>query len=295
MPAPPEHLQRGGEVWILEVLGEPQIEELGRPDGDIGVAREVAVDLDGVEDGREKEGETIGRAHVGPDVVHLEADVVGDEHLLGEAPEDLPQAVLGAGRVEGAAGEQLGQQVAGPGDGSGKQLREEAQRYRVFDHSRGGPRCAPVDVDHVREILEDVVADADGECQRQRHGVGVETEAGKHVRERVGEEVEVLERPQSHEVRDKREHEDGPAAPRPALERQPGDEPRLGDPQQQQTPAPVPDGVEGVAHEQQDDVVQPPPARPPARQVEDAKGDGDEEPEFVARQQHPAASIGLPG
>ena len=54
VPAPPEHAYRDREVGIVEVLREAQVEELGGADGDVGVAREVAVDLDRVENGGDR-------------------------------------------------------------------------------------------------------------------------------------------------------------------------------------------------------------------------------------------------
>ena len=47
MPASPEPGHAGGFVGTIEVLGELDTEQAGRSDGDIGVAREVAVDGQG--------------------------------------------------------------------------------------------------------------------------------------------------------------------------------------------------------------------------------------------------------
>src|SRR4051795_6149864 len=48
VPAPPEVADRARPVWRAKVLGEYEAHEQRHTDGDVGVPREVAVDLDGV-------------------------------------------------------------------------------------------------------------------------------------------------------------------------------------------------------------------------------------------------------
>jgi hypothetical protein len=51
VPAPPEVLDVGGEVGALEVDHQIEAHHAGSANGDVGVAGEVAVDLDREEQG----------------------------------------------------------------------------------------------------------------------------------------------------------------------------------------------------------------------------------------------------
>jgi len=86
---------------------------------------------------------------------------------------------VGALVVEGTALEELRHQVARTRDGAGEQLGEEAQGGGVLDDAVRRHHVAAVDVDHVREVLEDVVADADGQEQVERHPIGVEAQGAR--------------------------------------------------------------------------------------------------------------------
>ena len=102
VPPPPELGDVAGEVGELEVGHQLEAEELGGADGDVGVPGEVAVDLEGEEDGAEDEG----GAGEGLGVVEAHVDVgragVGDDDLLEHAPEDEAHAVAPLLISEGA-------------------------------------------------------------------------------------------------------------------------------------------------------------------------------------------------
>src|SRR2546423_14678939 len=55
VPALPELGEVGGEVWIVEILRQPKAQGGGAANSHIGVAREIAVNLYGVGDGREND------------------------------------------------------------------------------------------------------------------------------------------------------------------------------------------------------------------------------------------------
>ena len=89
MPAVPELLQVGRLIGAVEVGGEREAEEEGRADGDVGVAGEVAVDLDGVAvDGGERLDAGVEFRGVEDPVDQVEGQRVGDGHLLEEAHRD---------------------------------------------------------------------------------------------------------------------------------------------------------------------------------------------------------------
>ena len=149
--------------------------------------------------------------------------------------------------------------VMGPARSCGKKLRAVAYSTTPVV----GGHVAPVDVDDIREVLEDVVADADGQHQVERHPVGVQPDPGKKGSERVGEEPEVLEDAKRAEVDDQGDDENQAAVGAPSLEQYAGEKPARRDAGQQQAPAPIPQRVEDVAQRQQRQVLQRVcPARP---------------------------------
>ena len=92
MPPTPELLQAGRPVGLVEVVAESESEQQGDADGDIAVAAEVAVDLQGVAvDGQQ--GLQSGCApRIGEHPVHkFGGQDVGDDDLLEQAAEDQPE------------------------------------------------------------------------------------------------------------------------------------------------------------------------------------------------------------
>ncbi len=91
VPPSPEVLEVDGRVGPAEVLGEPEAHQQGEADGDVGVAAEVGVDLDGVAVDGEQHLE--GRVLLGVGehrVDHVRGQVGGEHHLLGQAGHDQP-------------------------------------------------------------------------------------------------------------------------------------------------------------------------------------------------------------
>ena len=93
VPAPPELSNVATEIGIVEVAHQPNAKQLGHTDGDIGIAREVGVDLEGEEHGRQRQSGTVVGRLVPEDLVHKNGAVVGDGHFLEQSPQHLPQAV----------------------------------------------------------------------------------------------------------------------------------------------------------------------------------------------------------
>ena len=128
VPAAPEVLQVARGVGRVEVDGEPDAEQEGEPDGDVGVPAEVAVDLHGVAPGRE---DHLGRGvlrGVGEDRVDDGArHVRRDHHLLEQAGHDQPQGPRVVDLVGVASLRSLGQELVAPHDRSGQQVREEGE------------------------------------------------------------------------------------------------------------------------------------------------------------------------
>ena len=102
MPTSPEVGEGRREVWHVEVDRNTESEECRRAARDVGVTREVEVDLQ-CESQRRDPG--IGRADSAiaggaEPVVDPDHHPVAEEHLLREAPADEPETLSGEHRVE---------------------------------------------------------------------------------------------------------------------------------------------------------------------------------------------------
>src|SRR5207248_6337670 len=176
--------------------------ERRRSAGDVGVAREVEIDLQPEREGGEPRfagphrAAARGRESGGRD----RRQAVGQEHLLPEAPPDQPQPFPRKRRVEPSEGHQRRDELLEPldrtGDLGGKERGEHVElREAVY-------RQVPsIDVDQVVDELEGEERDAEGQNElEERRGPLLR---GKRVCSgggRGGREAEQLEQRQSAEV-----------------------------------------------------------------------------------------------
>ena len=171
VPPAPEVLEGDGGIGPVEVLGEAEAQQQGDADGDVGVAAEVGVDLDGVPpDGHDhlRSGVLVG---VGEDRVdHVGGEVGGQHHLLGQPGGDQPEGLHVVDVVRIASPADLGQQLGPADDGAGHQVGEEGEEDGQVDRP-GRLQHPPVDVHHVADRHEGEEGDGDGQRdveQRQR-------------------------------------------------------------------------------------------------------------------------------
>ncbi len=151
VPAPPELGDRPGDEGVVEVLGEGEAEEAPQPDGHVAVPAEVEVELQGEGDPVHpvKQHRLLRRWLPEKQLDEL-PQLVGDEHLLAEADEETPSALVQVlGR--GAAGQRVELSLDGAvdDDRTGDELREQG-------HVHGEPQkialrgvCAAMHVDGV--------------------------------------------------------------------------------------------------------------------------------------------------
>ncbi len=161
VPAAPEVGHAGGEVRMVEVLHEPEAHDPRHPAGDVGVAGEVAVDLE-----RKGQRAEVDRPRAEPELavedrVGDEGEVVRHYHLLEEAPhrEVEPGHRVRPPRVPGAL--HLGEQVARGHDRARDHVGEKRDEQREVHGVLRGLDVAAVDVHDVADALERVERDAD--------------------------------------------------------------------------------------------------------------------------------------
>lgn len=202
MPTTPELGYVAREVGVVEVAHQSDAKQLGGAYRDVGIAGEVAVNLEGERDGGDEQLHAVIVGVVVPHPVDGYRAVVGQNHLFAESPKDLAHAVDGGSVVEGAGLEELGQEVGGALDGAGYQLRKETDEGEEGYHVVGGFNLALVHVDGVAERLEGVERDADGEHQMEGDKTGVPAEGGAGFLKALGEEVVILVDAEDEEVED---------------------------------------------------------------------------------------------
>lgn len=209
MPAAPELGDRGRLVGRVEIDVEAETEEERQPDGHVGIAREVAIDLQSVAIDAHQVLEAGVERRCLEDAVHeIKADVVRDHRLLHQAAEDEEQPL-----AERLAGHQrvavyLRDEIACPHDRPRHQLGEKGDVEEVVDPSAERLDPPPVDVDHVADALEGEERDADGQEDvpvlklqiQQPIGTDIEAQVVEHQRQRSQQEVEILEVGQHAEV-----------------------------------------------------------------------------------------------
>lgn len=180
----------------------------------------------------------------------------------------------------------LGQEVRGFLDGSGHELREEADEGRKGHGIAAGRELAAVDVGHVAQYLEGVETDADGQDEAERGEVGGEAEAAEQGREVFGEEAVVLEQAEHAEADRSRGHADGPCAPRPPGRTPQGEAAEIArrrEARDEGKEAHVPPGVEHVARHHEPHVLH---RQPPGAEAVEQEGAGEKQQKFVGVEKH---------
>ena len=204
VPAPPELRDAAGQVGVVEVLQEREPQHAAHADGHVRIAAEVEVDLQRV--GRRAQPGRQDRAGGGClDGLVQQAQVVGQQHLLGKAQDHPLQPLAALGQRRGALF-QLCLDVGVLHDGPRHQLGEHGDVGGEVDEAALGLRLAPVDVDHIAQRLEGVEGYADGQRQLGRPYV-----QPQRAVQRVHQESGILEKAQHAQVDRQRRDERGPA------------------------------------------------------------------------------------
>ena len=198
VPATPELGDVAAEIGHVEIASQVDAEEFGTADGDVAVAGEVAVDLDGEKEGSQQQRRAVEPVGMVEDNVDIDGATVGYHHLLEKTPQHLPETVDSGGVIKPARPFELGQQAGGTFDRTSHELGEETDVSKEGDDVAGGLHVAPVHVDAVAEGLEGVERDAHGQNQMQEDAVGVA--AKESVGKGLGEEVVVFKQSKDEQV-----------------------------------------------------------------------------------------------
>lgn len=230
MPATPKLGDGCGLVGAVEVLWELESEQEGYAYRHVGVAREVAVDLEGVAiDGKEILKSAVEVRLVEDTLHEVDGDIVGDDGFLEKSGHDEEDACAEhlTGDEEGTAN--LRNEVTRTDDRTCHKLREEADVEGVVEQAVEGTYRATIDVDGVAKRLEREEGDADGQedvaglphdglqIGATDDGGHIDAPVGEQSAEGLAEEVGVFEEEEQPEVEEEGEEDKGLAEQAVAL------------------------------------------------------------------------------
>jgi hypothetical protein len=267
----------------LSIRSKPSILPIPR---DVGVAREIAIDLDREGIGAEQHfrGLRAGSRSVGR--VDHGRDVVADHDFLEQAPEHQPGPGPDTFQVDPAVFDDLGQEPAGAFDRAGHQLREEGHEQREVQQSAGRLDLAAIDVYGVAQGLKGIERNSDWKHHLERERPHGDADCVQQLGKALGKEAEILEDPEDPQIDDHAGGDQTPAAAPIIGFRKPDTERiidhRRQDDQTQETP--VPGTVKDVAGGQQPSVLRP--MRKMRKYRIDREYDDEEERELEAVEQH---------
>ncbi len=240
-----------------KIDGQVEAEQLRRRDRHVGIAREIAIDLDGIEHGRGHDRGAVIIGRMAEHGIDIGRQIVRDAGLLDEAEEELDQRGADRDGIEPPQAVELRQEIISAHDRPGDQLREEAHEGRIVEQVAPRMHMPAIDVQRVAQALEGIEADTDRQDQPQRHRIGLDACGMQQGHEGIGEEIEVFEGEQQRQVHEQADHDDqlAPVRVRRRLHRQPGAVIEHGREGEQQGEARIPGAVEDVAGDQQHDLA----------------------------------------
>src|ERR1700693_1389518 len=161
MPAPTKILHTVGEVGLAEVDHEVEAEQLRRSTGDVAVPAEISINLPGESIGSEQHYGKTGLAKCAAKRgVGNQCAIVRNDTFAKQPFEDEQQAVKKLIRIPRPRFLNLRQQMRRPLDGTGDEMREQADEEAVFKKRPRGGYSAMVDVHDIRNLLKCVERDA---------------------------------------------------------------------------------------------------------------------------------------
>ena len=146
MPPAPKLSNVPAEIRHVEVPHQLYAKQFGRAYGDVGIAREIAVNLEGEKDGSKKQGASTLVCVSLEHFIHIHRAVVGHHYLLEQAPKDLTHTVNGSVVIEFSFLQELRQEVSRPIYGAGHQLREKRDEGEESNNVLGRLYLASIDI-----------------------------------------------------------------------------------------------------------------------------------------------------
>ena len=199
VPSLPEFRVRPREERLSEVLRHRDVQDLRHTDDDVHASGKVRIDLNAiVEHAHEND-----KARVLPVIVkHLgdhDADPLGDDDLLKEAPQNAQKPLAEAGVIPLVLSGELPRQLVVAADRALDHLREIADEQEELEEILICPVLSPADIDQISHALKCVKRNAQRQ-QQIRHGHLLGADSAQHVIDILDGEPAVLEHCQNTEI-----------------------------------------------------------------------------------------------
>ena len=224
-------------------------------------------------------------------VVRVEREVVGDDDLLDETPEDQITTFVELLKIEAPWFFDLRQEGRRPHDRPGDQMREERDEGGELDEVARWFGVASIDVDHIAHRLERIERNADRQNYVEMPMRALDPHLRQHRFEAVDEEIRVLEIAEHSQIERHAQGDERFALSLifNAIDRHAAEVIHHGREDQKPEEPPIPTRVEIVARGEQNQVLnaQPTAGRPIYREE-----DREEISELKSIKEH--ASISLP-
>ena len=199
VPSTPKLSDVAAEIRYIEVAHQLYSKEFGGAYGDVGIAREVAIDLESEENGSKEQGATALVCVILEHFIHIHGAIIGHHYLLEQAPQDLPHPISSGVEMELAFFQKLRQKVSRTLDGACHQLREKRDESKKGNNIFRRLNLATIDIDGITQRLESVERYAYGKYNLQQQTIRGNVE---QLRKLGDEKVVILENGQNQEVQD---------------------------------------------------------------------------------------------
>ena len=171
MPTAPEFGEIGAPIRPVEIRRQADSQQLRAAAGDVGIAGEVEIQLQGVGvDRHENLCAAIELGSVEHAIHEVFGQQVGDARLLEQSESDQEQGTSAFRAIQRAALRKLPDQLGDTRDGARLQGGKERDGGEVGQQAGGALGIAAVEIERVGEGLEGVEGEAEGEDPVPAHG-----------------------------------------------------------------------------------------------------------------------------
>src|SRR5690606_17403193 len=147
MPSPPEFRNVPGKIWKRKVPHEGESKKPCTSYGNIGVSREISINLKGEKYPAHEQGDPRVIIVIGKNIVYVDRTVVGNYDLLEQAPQHLPHSIDRFTILELSLYVKLREQIRSPLDRARNQLRKKTHKSKEGDRILRGFKFSPINVD----------------------------------------------------------------------------------------------------------------------------------------------------
>ena len=204
MPALPELGYGSGDIGIIEILVKMESKHQAQPDGHIGIAAKIEVDLEGIgqrAQPRRRNGKASGGGAV-KGLVRQQRNAVGQEHFLAKTYDESPDPSCEVLQIFVPILYFIGNGLVAD-DGPGDQLREQCNVQRHIQRVFLDLSAPHGDIEYIGHGLKGEEGNADGQDDM---GLG-DPSAKKHIQVRNGK-IQIFKDKQQRQIGDDHQHQD---------------------------------------------------------------------------------------